>query len=56
MSHANVRYLEAKRTVDDRALSDRVRERLLAALPAAPTVLDAGCGTGAMLQRLHEWG
>lgn len=56
MSHADVRYLEAKRSVDDHALSTPVRERLLATLPDAPTVLDAGCGTGAMLQRLHEWG
>lgn len=56
MSHANVRYLEGKRTVDDRALSNQVREQLLEELPAAPTILDAGCGTGAMLQRLHDWG
>ena len=56
MSHADVRYLEAKRSVDDRALSDAVRERLLAELPESPTVLDAGCGTGATLQRLWDWG
>jgi len=56
MSHADVRYLEAKRSVDDRALSPDVRERLLAELPDSPTILDAGCGTGGMLQRLWAWG
>ena len=55
MTHADVRYLEAKRSVDDRALSPRVCERLLSELPTAPKILDAGCGTGATLQRLWEW-
>ena len=54
--HADVRYLDAKATVDDRAFSRRVRDRLLAALPAAPTVFDAACGTGVALDRLREWG
>jgi len=56
VSHAEVRYLEAKRSVDDRALSRPVVEALLDALPPAPTVFDAGCGTGATLDRLREWG
>jgi SAM-dependent methyltransferase len=56
MNHAVVRYLEAKRTVDDRALSRRVRERLLAHLPAEPRVLEAGCGTGLTVPRLLAWG
>jgi SAM-dependent methyltransferase len=47
------RYLEAKRTVDDRALNDFVRRALLASLPAGPLdVLEVGAGTGAMLDRL----
>jgi SAM-dependent methyltransferase len=56
MTHAAPRYLEAKRSVDDRALSRRVRDRLLAALPDAPRVLEAGCGTGATVPRLRAWG
>jgi hypothetical protein len=54
--HTDVRYLDAKASVDDRAFSRRVRDRLLAALPAAPTVFDAACGTGVALDRLREWG
>jgi len=56
MDHADERYLEAKRTVDDRALDRRVRDRLLAELPAAPRVLEAGAGTGVTVPRLLDWG
>lgn len=56
MDHADVRYLETKRTVDDRARSRRVRDRLLAAIPESPGVVDAGAGTGVMLERLLAWG
>lgn len=54
--HARVRYLDAKRTVDDRAFDRRVRERLLSALPPSPSVFDAGAGTGVTVPRLLEWG
>lgn len=56
MDHADVRYLESKRSVDERARSRRVRDRLLAELPEAPAVVDAGAGTGATLPTLLEWG
>lgn len=56
MNHAAPRYLEAKQSVDDRALSPRVRERLVAELANEPHILEAGCGTGAMVPRLHRWG
>ena len=56
MNHAAARYLESKRSVDDRARSRRVRDRLLDALPAEPRVFEAGCGTGATVPKLHEWG
>lgn len=56
MEHADVRYLESKRTVDGRARSRRVRERLRSELPDAPDVLDAGAGTGATLRSLLAWG
>jgi SAM-dependent methyltransferase len=56
MSHAEGRYLEAKRSVDDRALNRRVRDRLLDELPADPRVLEAGAGTGVTVPRLVDWG
>ena len=56
MDHAATRYLEAKRSVDDRALSPRVRDRMLDALPRTPRILEAGCGTGASVPRLRGWG
>ena len=56
MDHAEPRYLEAKRSVDRRALSRRVRAALLAGLPRAPRVLEAGCGTGVIVPRLLSWG
>lgn len=54
--HADTRYLDAKASVDDRALNRRVADRLRTALPDAPVVFDAGCGTGVTLPRLREWG
>ena len=54
--HADPRYLDAKASVDDRAVDGRVRDQLLSALPEGPTVFDAGCGTGVALGRLREWG
>ncbi|MFC6962987.1 class I SAM-dependent methyltransferase [Halocatena marina] len=56
MNYAVPQYLEAKRTVDTRAFSARVRDRLLAELPEKPRILEAGCGTGTMVSRLHKWG
>ncbi|MFD1600129.1 class I SAM-dependent methyltransferase [Halobellus rarus] len=56
MNHARPRYLESKRSVDDRALSRRVRERLLADLPPDPRIVEAGCGTGVTVSRLLSWG
>lgn len=51
-----VRYLEAKRTVDDRSLSPRAIDRLLASVPEQARIFEAGCGTGATIPRLLEWG
>lgn len=56
MNHTETRYLEAKRSLDNRSLSRRVRDRLLAAVSAEPRVLDIGCGTGTTVPRLLEWG
>ena len=55
------RYLAAKQTVDDRALNRRVWEAMCAALPpqtsSAPLrVIEAGAGTGAMIERLIAQG
>ncbi|WP_134668491.1 class I SAM-dependent methyltransferase [Halorussus marinus] len=54
--HARIDYLNAKRSVDERAFARSVRERLLAALPERPTVFEAGAGTGVTVPRLLEWG
>jgi len=56
MEHALPRYLESKRSVDDRALSTRVRDRFLAELPPAPEIIEAACGTGVTVPRLLSWG
>ncbi|WP_276272902.1 class I SAM-dependent methyltransferase [Haloarcula litorea] len=56
MDHADTRYLDAKRTVDDRALDRRVRDAVLARLPDAPAVVEFAPGTGATVPRLLDWG
>ena len=56
MEHALPRYLESKRSIDDRALAPWVRDRFLAELPPAPSILEAGCGTGVTIPRLLSWG
>jgi SAM-dependent methyltransferase len=54
--HAQVRYLEAKRSVDEESRSRRVADRFVAALPATPRVLEAGAGTGSLVPWLVERG
>ena len=56
-----VRYLEAKKPIDDRALNGRVSGALSAALAARRSlqplrVLELGCGIGTMLERALERG
>jgi len=53
---AEIRYLEAKRTVDDRSLSSRVIEQLRSSVSDQPKIFEAGCGTGVTVPRLVEWG
>ena len=51
------RYLAAKTTVDDRALSQHVLAELRRLVPAgAPRVLEVGAGLGTMVARLVDWG
>jgi hypothetical protein len=54
--HARVRYLEAKRSVDEESRSGRVADRFVAALPAAPRVIEAGAGTGSLVPWLLDRG
>jgi SAM-dependent methyltransferase len=54
--HGRRRYLAAKASVDDRARDRRVRDRLLAAVPDAPRVVEAGCGIGNTVPALADWG
>jgi SAM-dependent methyltransferase len=58
-SYSEVRYLHAKRSVDDRALNRPVLEQLRAALGGLPTrarVLELGAGVGTMVSRLADLG
>jgi len=57
----SVRYLTAKKSVDDRALNHHVTERLAACLkdgrkPGPRKILEVGAGVGTMLERLLAWG
>jgi SAM-dependent methyltransferase len=63
VAYSYVRYLHAKRSVDDRALNRGVLEQLreaLAGLPATtsvpPRVLELGAGVGTMVSRLADLG
>jgi hypothetical protein len=58
-----VRYLAAKRTVDDRALNRHVWASLLEASAARPgeadrpfQIVELGAGIGTMVERLIDWG
>lgn len=51
-----IRYLDGKRTVDDRSLSRRVIDQLCSSLPDQPSIFEAGCGTGVTVPRLTDWG
>jgi SAM-dependent methyltransferase len=61
MEFSFLRYLEAKKTIDDRALNRQVLERLQRELADIGgeyplKILEAGCGIGTMVERLIEWG
>jgi SAM-dependent methyltransferase len=60
-TYSFTRYLSAKKSVDDRALNRQVWDALSQALPSAGPeaplrLLEAGAGTGAMFERLLDWG
>jgi SAM-dependent methyltransferase len=55
------RYLEAKKSVDDRALNRGVWQTLAQELPRGTPdqpvrILEVGCGIGTMVERMLEWG
>jgi SAM-dependent methyltransferase len=57
----STRYLAAKQSVDDRALSRQVFSALVQALrprqgPVPISWLEVGCGIGTMVERLWDWG
>ena len=57
ITYSLIRYLAAKKSVDDRALNWQVWQRLVAALPRATTeqplrILEVGAGIGSMVERL----
>ncbi|MES3516303.1 MAG: class I SAM-dependent methyltransferase [Natronomonas sp.] len=49
-------YLDAKRAVDDRALSREVLAGVAGVLETDPRVIEIGAGTLTMVERLHDWG
>jgi SAM-dependent methyltransferase len=56
-----IRYLAAKKTLDDRSLNRPVWDALVRAVRGRPDtsplrVLEVGCGIGTMLERLLDWG
>jgi hypothetical protein len=56
-TYSLIRYLAAKKSVDDRALNRQVWQRLVAALPRATPqqplrILEVGAGIGSMVERL----
>lgn len=60
-SDAYIRYLAAKKSVDDRALNRTVWRRLKASLPPSTRrkplrVIELGAGIGTMFERVLEWG
>ncbi|MHC3438412.1 class I SAM-dependent methyltransferase [Natrialbaceae archaeon A-gly3] len=61
-SMSTQRYLEGKRTVDDRALDRRVLERFTAELAGRASenegvrIVELGAGVGTMVARLAAWG
>jgi hypothetical protein len=57
ITYSLMRYLTAKKSVDDRALNWQVWQRLVAALPRATPqqplrILEVGAGIGSMVERL----
>lgn len=58
MQYSNVRYLQSKQPIDDRALNRHVLaelQRFLSSRPATPRVLELGAGVGTMVSRLADW-
>lgn len=54
-TYSFIRYLSAKKSVDDRSLNEQVWRSMKLALPASSlSVLEIGAGIGTMVERLHE--
>ena len=59
LPYSFIRYLQAKKKIDDRALNGYVYsqfQQAVAALPAPVRFLEVGAGMGTMVDRLLEWG
>jgi SAM-dependent methyltransferase len=58
IQYSNVRYLQSKQPVDDRAINRHVLgalERFVRGRAATPRILELGAGVGTMVSRLADW-
>jgi SAM-dependent methyltransferase len=58
IQYSNVRYLQSKQPIDDRAINRNVLaslERFVRVRSATPRVLELGAGVGTMVSRLADW-
>jgi SAM-dependent methyltransferase len=58
IQYSNVRYLQSKQPVDDRAINRQVLgalQQFLKGRSATPRVLELGAGVGTMVSRLADW-
>jgi SAM-dependent methyltransferase len=56
MDYSFIRYLSAKKSVDDRALNQHVWQAMAKVLPAQARILEIGAGIGTMVERFAEHG
>jgi SAM-dependent methyltransferase len=56
IDYSFIRYLSAKKSVDDRALNQHVWQKMVEALPTSARILEIGAGIGTMVERFAQNG